>query len=712
MAKKPRDPFEIKLDPDQRGKLAQWLSQQIEDGLSAKSAQDSEVDYWHMLYEQARTRSARNMPWPDAADLTSYLACEKVDALHARAMHTVFGPNAEPICTVEGWGEAAARAPFVEELHQWKAEEERLKSECDRLLQIALIEPRGLLEVYEGSEYRTVRKEITAKLQADPLTGGLVYDDKGNAQFEQDDQGNFVEATDDTSPAGQQVIDATENQRTGPQYRIIPYSDSVILPGHAREKSEIWAYGKRIWKRHVDIIALATGPRAIYDKDSVDRLTRTGDREPEASLERAKQSVAPQDETTAEKELWEILLLIDLKAFFEMWSIDVPRGMQDGARWYVVTVHKDQHLLLRIQHDDLERSRFVPVILFPRPKRVTEGFSYIGNKLITVVEEHTAYRNMAADRSSAANSVPILRVTGSLWDPVEQPWGPKAVIDVRDSREITPMTIPDVPNSIFQHIEMCERTAERLAGINDVASGQVSQSDRTLGEVQMATEQSFVRMDLVIGRFQEALEDIYQIRHAIIKRQLSEQKDGVEAPQSLIVGLEGRGIPIDSFLPDGKITVALMDGAFRFKPHGSVGTADLGKQRGDFVQAIQFLPALLQAFPTLAIQFRTPEAGRAMGREFVRLFRIPNQQAFLGSPAQDLGMGQPPMPGMGMMPPGMGMPGMPPTGIPPQPTSGPGGPIPGMGGPPGAGGARIMPFPQPGGPPMQGGPPMGGGPAQ
>lgn len=687
MSKPARDPFIVSLNAEQREKLALWLSWELDNGLNAKASADNEVDYWHMLYEQARTRTARNLPWVDAADLTSYLACEKVDALHARAMHTIFGPNAEPVCTVEGWGDSSKNAPFVEEIHQWKMEEERLKSEFDRLLQMALIEPRGLIEVYEGSDYRTVRKRITAALQTDPTTGGQVFDDQGQPLPQTKPDGTYVETTDPNVPSAQILIDSTENQRSGPQYRILSYADSLILPGHAREKAEIWGYAKRLWKRHTDIMAQATGPRAIYDKDTADNLTKTGDREGEPALDRADMSIAPQDETTAEKELWEVLILLDLKAFYERWGIKAPRGLTDGARWFVATVHKDQHLLLRLQYDDIDCGRFVPMILFPRPNRITEGFSYVGSKLITVVEEHTAYRNMAADRSAMANSVPIKRMQGALWDPVEQPWGPKAVIDVRDMRELEPVQVPDVPQSVFEHMQMCERTAERLAGINDVASGQVSQTDRTLGEVQMATEQSFVRMDLVIGRAQEALADVYQIRHAILKRQLAET-DGFDAPESLIVGLEGRGVSIDEMMPDKKVTAALMEGAFRFKPHGSVGTADISKQRADLVGFMQFLPQLLMAFPTLAMQFRSPQAARAMGREVVRLFRIPNPQAFLGSPQQDLLM----QPGMmpGLMPPGM--PGAPPDVQPPT-----------MGAP-----VMPPPAPPPGALPMMPGGPMPG----
>lgn len=74
------------------------LCEQITDGINARASAELDVDYWHQLYEQARTRGKR-APWPDAADLTSYLPSEKVDALHARILRTI---SSEPVCTVEG----------------------------------------------------------------------------------------------------------------------------------------------------------------------------------------------------------------------------------------------------------------------------------------------------------------------------------------------------------------------------------------------------------------------------------------------------------------------------------------------------------------------------------------------------------------------------------------------------------------------------------
>src|SRR6185503_18799850 len=269
------DPFSVKISPTQRETLAHWLCRELQAGLDARATQEVEVDYWHALYEQARTRTGRTTPWPDAAELTSYLAAERVDAMHARAMRTIW---TDPIWTVDGWGEAADRAPFVEEFHQYKAEEERLQSVLDKWWLTALIEPRGLLEVSEGSEMRTTRKHLNAAIQINPMTGGPVFDETGQPVLQRTPQNLLVEAT-QGQPAAEAVIDDTSLVRIGPTYRVIPYKDSVILPGHARDKQDIWAYGKRLWKRYPDIQAQATVPRAIYDAETVARMTYVGDKE-------------------------------------------------------------------------------------------------------------------------------------------------------------------------------------------------------------------------------------------------------------------------------------------------------------------------------------------------------------------------------------------------------------------------------------------------
>jgi hypothetical protein len=203
-------------------------------------------------------------------------------------------------------------------------------------------------------------------------------------------------------------------------------------------------------------------------------------------------------------------------------------------------------------------------------------------------------------------------------------------------------------------------------------------------------------MDEVIRNLQEPLEELGQIRNAIWKRTLQqcEQYDskGMAAPATLfermpkpamaipqgeLEGVDERGgDPTKS--PEG-VQSDMLEGTFRFKPRGSTETADKAKQRGDYIQFLQGLPILFQTWPVLAQSVgMNPQAAKSAIEQMLRLFNIPDKQAWLGNieqmmqPAQvdpltGQPIGAPPM--VGMAPPGMP-------------------PIPGMGGPPG------MPPPQ------------------
>ena len=161
---------------------------------------------------------------------------------------------------------------------------------------------------------------------------------------------------------------------------------------------------------------------------------------------------------------------------------------QDGIEeWYLVTVHVLTRTLLRCKKDDLGIPRYIDFCPFPRTDSLY-GYSYAGNKLLTLNEEHTAIRNMIADRSTLATTPPILRRQGALWDPDEQPFGTGRTIDVRDMDELQPIVIPDVPPSAVQREAAVLAAAERVSGQNDIATGATTGEQRTLGERQMQAE--------------------------------------------------------------------------------------------------------------------------------------------------------------------------------------------------------------------------------
>ena len=120
-------------------------------------------------------------------------------------------------------------------------------------------------------------------------------------------------------------------------------------------------------------------------------------------------------------------------------------------------------------------------------------------------------------------------------------------------------------------------------------------------------------------------------------------------------------------------------GATMFKPRGSTETADKGKQRADQIQFLQALGIAMKTWPALQMVIGTNiPAAQSTIEQMLRLFNMPDKQAWLGDPMQWQKMtmpppmlgpdGQPMMPGAPGMPPGL-QPGMPPGG--PMPPQGP-----------------------------------------
>lgn len=664
MPKQPRTAFDVRLSADTREELGIWLARELDNALSVRSATDAETAYYHTLYEQGRTRGGTNSPWADAADLTSPIGTEKVDALRSRIVRTVFS---EQVWTVEGWGEAAQKAPFVEEFHNWQVETEGFQSVFSKAVHLSLIEPHGVIEVYEDTIRRPIRKKIRAALQVNPADGSVMVGDDLQPLLQQDQEGNYVEVpetdlpTEAPIPSAEVVIDDYELVSHGPRERAIASRDYLRLPGNATERAEIWGHAKRFYRNLDALRERATS--GYYDKAAVEDLGTEDERSNDSSLSGEPLPVAPKEDTLAEKELWEVTFLKELD--------------KTGLRWYVATVHKDKRLLLRLNYDDIGKPRYFPLIPFPKPNS-TEGYSFIGNKLITVIEENTAWRNMGADAGSVQLQMPMGRLQGALWDPDDEPIGPKSVITMRQRDEVFAIERSSVDLSIArERIIDTERQAEKLAGMSDIASGSQPNEDRTLGETQLIAVNSEVRIDEVVRNIQEPLEEIAQVRHLMWKRALSEMPEGLELPQNVLQGLETRGADITQFSPNKRMTAAMLEGAFKFKPKGSVETADKPRQQRLFAEGMQALASIATVNPMIGLILQQPKVAKALVERWIYLYGGGmDKQAFLGAEAMALLSMQMGTPGMLPGPPGLQMPqppGSPPGNQPSAPRAQPSG---------------------------------------
>lgn len=609
-----RDPFEVDLSEEQEADLVAMLSREVIYAEQARTrivGDNAQIDENHRRYEGG-DRGPKNTPWPGAANLGSTIVTEKVDALRARVMATIFS---DPVWVVEGFGDSSGKAALVEMYHQWKAEQENLVFYLGRWVHNSLIEGTGVLEVSDRVVLQRGLKKMKVALQQDHHTGAALLDDKGQFKPVRNAKQKYVEAEDGQPHA---IAHVTDVKRTtaGPSYRVISLKDFFVLPGHASEKADVWGYAKRFYRR---LPELKCRERDGYYRN-VDKLGEQGERQTASGLvtypspmqERAGQDIAVQYGETAEKEIWEVLLLADLDE-------------DDYEEWYVVTFSALHKQLLRVQYQNYDTPHYVTCTPFPRPNSVY-GYTFADDKLGSLYDEHAALRNMFADRSTLATSAPFLMTEGCPWDPSKKPWGPRQVLKVRDPNELKQLEIKDVPNSVGVQISMCLQLAERLSGMNDTTTGVQSQQDRTLGEVKLVTEQSFIRIDEIVKNIQEGLVDLFNIRHMILIAAL--ENGGEQAPDDLLLSMTQRGFS----LPEGgMITADAMRGTFRGKPHNSVEGSDLGKLRGDYSQLLTALNQLGQTNPQIAAYLGQPDVVKAIMTQLGRVYHWPGLVAAFGT---------------------------------------------------------------------------------
>lgn len=630
MAKKTRrDPFEVRLSPEATERLVDMLTTEIEEAIMARDrvvGNDNQIDQAHWMYEGGDKQLTKNTPWPDASNLGSPIVTEKIDAMRARIVATLF---ADPPWIVEGYGDAAARAPFVEAFHQWKAEQSKLQTFLSRVTHNALIEGTGVLEVSDRVVLRKQLRTIKALLQRESQTGAVQLDEAGYPVAVREANGRYVEAG-EGEPYLEMVVKDPIRATAGPSYRVLSLKDFFILPGHASERADIWGYIKRVYRR---LPELERAEKDGYYRHVAD-LGTAGEREQTPQERRAGQDIATQRDTTAELELFECLVLLDLD--------------EDGyEEWYVVTLSVRHRVLLRVQYQDYRTPHFILFTPFPRPNSVY-GYSYASDKLGSLYDEHAALRNMFADRSALATSAPILQIEGSPWDPARAPFGPRRVIKVRDLNELKQLDVRDVPNSVITQMQMVMSFAERLSGQNDITTGQLAQQDRTLGEVRLSTEQSFVRIDEVIKNFQEGMEDLFDLQHLIWQSKLAQEPE--PASGALLRSMTERGISI----PSGMISADLLEGVFRGKPHGSVESADYKSMRTEIAQMMTALTQMAQAIPAIGQHLNDPNVARSIVGQIARVYRWPDRANLV-----DRFDGQMPAPPQGGVTPGAPMAGAP-----------------------------------------------------
>lgn len=645
------EPFDSKLSADKLTEFTTFIVDELESALSSRSDlmdDDGLIDLWHALYSQESRN--RKGPWPGSADLGSYIPTEKVDATRAKLVKIV--AKAEPLCIVEGRGKNAQNAPIVEAVHEWHQQtEEKLFLSLVKWYHQSLIERVGILETYEKIERVVTVTEKDVLVQVDPDNVGddgqpALLLENGQPVPERGTDQNFIDAN-PGEPQAKVKVKTVEYVHRGPRHRVVSGKDFIWIPAHARERDEeVIGYFKRFYRSNAQLEEAVKLGR--YDKEAVEQLGKTGSR-PQTATE-TRQNVSVQHTghpATQEHELWEGQVFTDLDG--------------DGPRWHIVTLSMLERRILRIKDDPIDLCRFTLAVLFPRESGI-DGYSLVGDKLYSLTEEHASIRNQTTDRSTLANNAPILRMAGSKWKPQIQPWGPRQVIDITQQNELTQAQVRDVPESVVMRGRDVLQASERVSGASDiVSSGVVEGANPTATQIANSAASSNSRLEEQVSLAQESVEQLYQVRHAMLVRML-EFNEGQELDEGVYSSLTDQGFE----MPEGKVTADMIKGSWRFKPRGSVESADPVVIERKFQQKYAALFTLAKSVPSVAMQLQNPEIGQAILQDWADTYKPRDRAPFLKPPAPPQA---PMMPGG---PFGAGAPGgQPPQGLMPPPGAGP-----------------------------------------
>lgn len=626
MTPQKQKPFDLNLDDSERTQLADELCREIADAFSARASiidKGGLIDLADWFYEQGRSDPS-DRPFPGAADLTSYIITENVDAMQARLLDASFGVR--PFCFVEGRGADASKAQRVEAFTDWQVRKSDLQEEAERVLLGALLEDCYVLEVSEKIETRRMTDTIDAKVETNELGGPVLAD--GRVQVHLGPDGEPVPA-EPGQPSAKIERTMVKTKRLGPQYDAISMKDFVFLPGHAKSQKQVWGYAYRFTARVPELQEKAKD--GIYDAAAVDAIGAESDRS-ETNVTSAVDGIASQEGPSAEKELYQVSLKRDLD--------------EDGREeWYVATISLKSRTLLRLKLDKfcqkVGMARCVPLVLFPRRNSVY-GYSYAFDKLMTLAEEHTSLRNMKADRGALATNAPMTQIANGMADLEAEPFGIGRVIHVRTHDELKQMVIADVPVSVVEQERAILAAKERVGGLSDGAGiGVTSQEHRTATENRIVAAGSGVRVKVVAGRVQRWLARVMYLSHAIWLETLEGDQKGLEAPKKVADGLG----------PDfgGAFTFDDLKGDFAFEPYGSDETADPQWRKSNFDNAFMALANLGKVFPGIQRVLADPEVSNAVLEQWGRAYDVRDMAPFKPkapaelAPAPNAGMGPAPM---------------------------------------------------------------------
>jgi hypothetical protein len=463
-----RPPEKIPLKPGERDKLSQEIRTKIEASRTAMQPMLKRMRDWRRYYEN--TLPPKMTPWENCSNINVPLILSHVDTYSPNIKGVI--TNVSPFTKVSTkLKDMQGKAPAVERLLQnVKTKWMKFNLRLDEVTDESLLTPAGITKTTWCEDYRTVRKEVPV---IDPLTQEPAIDPE-------------------TGQPAMRVQDVLVPRHKGPKLDLVDLDQFFVYPPTSPDIDSAQAIGDRYRLTRAEVEGRIK--RDVFDKEQGAKIL-----EHSTSEQAVVTDVQDDDKDdydgiekvhTEEYRFWDVLYGYDANG----------DGIPEDC---LFTIHEDTGEIVRAVRYPYYHGRryYIDWRPFRRAKR------FWGRCIPQILEgcqqEINTVHNQRTDCTTISLSKPFLAKKGSGIKPDDVVIFPGAVIPVDDATDLQEMPIsPVVPGlEIEQNVR---DWAERADAVTDIATGRVSETEKTAREVATTTAASSIRFDSIIDRMQDS----------------------------------------------------------------------------------------------------------------------------------------------------------------------------------------------------------------
>lgn len=500
----------VKLSEDERLQLSRRIKNDITSYITSTGGRRGNVQAWRRDFELFPT--GRSNRWPGSSDVPAPLTHIYVNNHHSRLNQQIV-KAVPPFTAVAKTVEALEVSGDIEEAMTSRLEDADWEEIADQIhLELPLVGNVGLRVTYEHETNHVPRHQFNIDLDTYKLlleTGTVNAVDAAWEAMEKDEEGN------------PKVIFSHEDEPgySGVKFQVIPWEDFIILPATIRDPKKAYGIGERLMIRGYDLRQGAED--GTYIKEAVEKvLEKRQGAQPSDRTERLDvQGLTYYTNSSSFDADYEDYLCYEL-----CWQMDANK---DGKmEWVLITMHWDSGEILRCSYLPYEHGE--PTYhLFRYFPRVKELFGMaVSEKLATYQDAATAVINQIIDHADLNLNLfgNIIYDQTSGYDPAKQKHQLGKPIRVDNIDGIKPLQVAPMPAEHYNVYQLFKEIGDLITSTSNPSLGKVSESSKTLGEVQLVAAASGMQFEEVASRVARTWANVFdQVR----KLEAQYAQDGV-----------------------------------------------------------------------------------------------------------------------------------------------------------------------------------------